>query len=312
MGEKMVKQLVLVDVTLRDGGYVNNHSWSRPQALEIVASCERAGIPFSEVGYFRPRQHAARGESFPAACCPPDYLEALHAASPAVALTVMAHLRDVQTADYKLLADCGAGMVRLPAQAGQLADIAAHVSAAKEAGLRVAVNLIRVTELPEGEIARAAAIAAAAGADAFYIADSNGSMLPGDAARLTALACQAAAGTAVGFHGHDGLSLAFANTLAAREAGASYLDASLAGMGKGGGNLALELIIGYLRAREGAQVAMAPLAHTAASVLAPWKGEGIAARCEAIASGLLDLNLDGIQAARDAGDGGLVAVVDAA
>ncbi len=308
----MVNQPVLVDVTLRDGGYVNNHSWSRSQSLAIVASCARGGIPFSEVGYFRPRQHADRGESFPAACCPPDYLEALHAASPAVTLTVMAHLRDVRTADYKLLADCGAGMVRLPAQASQLADIAAHVAAAHEAGLRVGVNLIRVTELPESEISRAAAIAAAAGADVFYIADSNGSMLPGDAARLTALACEAAAGTAVGFHGHDGLSLAFANTLAARQAGASYLDASLAGMGKGGGNLALELITGYLRAREGAPLAMAPLAHTAASVLAPWRGDGVGARCEAMASGLLDLNLDGIQAARDVGDGGLVAVVDAA
>src|SRR5262249_38617044 len=185
---------------------------------------------------FRPRQHADRGAEFPAACCPPDYLEALRAASPEVTLTAMTHMRDVQLTDYKLLADCGAGMVRLPAQAGQLGDIAVHVAAAREAGLGVAVNLIRVTELPGGEVARAAALAAAAGVDAFYIADSNGSMLPGDAAALMAQARDAAAGTAVGFHGHDGLSLAFANALAARGEGASYIDASLAALAQAGRN----------------------------------------------------------------------------
>jgi 4-hydroxy-2-oxovalerate aldolase len=47
--------------------------------------------------------------------------------------------------------------------------------------------------------------------------------------------------TAVGFHAHDNLGCAVANTLAAIGAGATYIDASLAGLGAGAGNLATEL-----------------------------------------------------------------------
>src|SRR5215472_1536678 len=105
--------LVLIDVTLRDGGYVNHHSWSRSQARAIVAGCAKAGVPYSEVGYFRPGRHAERGDFLPAGCCPPGYLSELREVCAGVTLTVMAHARDVRLTDYQMLADCGVGLVRL-------------------------------------------------------------------------------------------------------------------------------------------------------------------------------------------------------
>jgi 4-hydroxy 2-oxovalerate aldolase len=307
--EPGANSIVLLDVTLRDGGYVNEHSWSRDDALAIVTSCAEAKIPYCEVGYFRPRRHEADGDRTPTACCPPAYLTDLHDRCPGIVTVVMAHARDVELTDYQRLAELGVGMVRTPAQMHLLPSLERNVDAAKAAGLQVTLNLIRVSEVAPRDVANAARLATRFGADAFYLADSNGSLFPSDVSERVA----AAAGETdlpLGFHAHDGLSLAFINSLTALEAGCKYLDASLGGMGKGGGNLSLELIVGYLRARVQAPLSMVPLARAAAQVLEPWKG-GLKARNESIASGLLDLNLDSLQTLRDGDVKELVSLVDA-
>jgi 4-hydroxy 2-oxovalerate aldolase len=301
--------VTLLDVTLRDGGYVNNHAWSRTDAAAVVASCANARIPYCEVGYFRPRRHESDGERSPAACCPPDYLEELHGRHPGVALVAMCHARDVELNDYGLLARSGVGLVRMPAQMSILPSLGKNVAAAKEAGLQVTLNLIRVSQVSMRDVIQAAQCAEEFGVDAFYLADSNGSLFPEDVRRLVTLVGTVTS-VPLGFHAHDGLSLAFINSLTAVEAGSRYLDASLAGMGKGGGNLSLELIVGYLRARGNAPVSMTPLVHAAAAVLHPWKG-GVAARCESMASGLLDLNIDTIDTLRGDDAKELVSLVDA-
>jgi 4-hydroxy 2-oxovalerate aldolase len=306
--EPTADRITVLDVTLRDGGYVNGHSWSRRDAATVVEACAAAHVSYCEVGYFRPHREGPV-DRWPAASCPPDYLRELSVLSGGMTLGVMAHARDVELADFARLAALGVGLVRLPAQAALLPKLAGHVEAAKAAGLLVSVNLIRVSEVATRDVSAAAASAARFGADVFYLADSNGSLFPDEVAeRIRA----AADGTdiALGFHAHDGLSLAFINSLAATEAGCSYLDASLGGLGKGGGNLALELVVGYLRKRGETGLSMAPLVPAAATVIEPWRG-GVTARSESIATGLLDLNLDNIEALRGGSPAGLFELVDA-
>jgi 4-hydroxy 2-oxovalerate aldolase len=85
--------------------------------------------------------------------------------------------------------------------------------------------------------------------DAVYLADSLGSMRP---ARVTELIRRFATHTPhpIGFHAHDNQGLALANSLAAIEAGASWIDATMAGMGRGAGNAKTEQLLGLLRNRE--------------------------------------------------------------
>lgn len=89
-----------------------------------------------------------------------------------------------------------------------------------------------------------------AGADVIYLADSNGSMTPDRTARLVTT-IHSVGQCHVGFHAHDNLGLAMSNSIAAVEAGASFIDSSLRGMGKGAGNLKLELWLGFLRRAHG-------------------------------------------------------------
>jgi 4-hydroxy 2-oxovalerate aldolase len=306
----MTAEVTLIDVTLRDGGYVNQHLWQRSDAVAVVRACAEAKVLQCEIGYFRPRRHAADGAHKPAACCPPDYVAELRDCVPGITLVAMAHAHDIDVSDYRALYDSGVRMVRMPARLEVLPNLPPHVAAARAAGLRVAVNLIRASEVSLDDVSAGARLAQECGADVFYIADSNGSLFPEDVARLVEAAAE---GTQIplGFHAHDDLSLAFSNSLTAMRAGCAYLDASLAGMGKGGGNLSLELLAGYLRSRNISPFAMAPLVQAAENILKPWKN-GVSARCESIASGLLNMNIDAIANHRSShGEEKLISIVDA-
>jgi 4-hydroxy 2-oxovalerate aldolase len=302
-----MKEITLLDVTLRDGGYVNGHSWTRSRAQAVVAACDAAGVPYCEIGYFRPGRHETDGARLPAACCPPDYLDDLRTRFPGVALVVMVHPRDVSITDYRVVAELGVAVVRFPVRHDTLSTSEPHIAAAREAGLRVTLNLIRASEVEPGAVAEAAVAAESFGANVFYLADSNGSLFPAQVATLLTRVAETT-GITLGFHAHDGLSLAFINSLTALDYGCRYLDASIGGVGKGGGNLALELIVGYLRTRQQAPFSMTPLAREAPTVISgAHRGQG--ARCESMVSGLLDLNLEDIQTAQNAARE-LVSLVD--
>jgi len=87
------------------------------------------------------------------------------------------------------------------------------------------------------------------GADYINLADSAGYLMPeGVKERIEAVV--AAVNIPVGFHAHNNLALAMANSMVAVEAGATYLDGTLRGLGAGAGNTQLEVLVGVLNRRE--------------------------------------------------------------
>jgi len=81
------------------------------------------------------------------------------------------------------------------------------------------------------------------GAQTIFITDSAGYMLPADVKdRVSALRDVLNPETEIGFHGHHNLGMGVANSIAAIEAGACRIDASVAGLGAGAGNTPLEVL----------------------------------------------------------------------
>jgi len=110
-----------------------------------------------------------------------------------------------------------------------------------------AVGFLMMTHMASPEkIAEQAKIFVDAGADYINLADSSGYMVPEDVkARVGALV--KAIGIPVGFHAHNNLGLAVANSLAAVEAGAAYIDATCRGLGAGAGNTQSEVFCAVLK-----------------------------------------------------------------
>ncbi|MGH7883773.1 MAG: hypothetical protein ACREN8_12880, partial [Candidatus Dormibacteraceae bacterium] len=142
-------------------------------------------------------------------------------------------------------ADLGMKFVRIGVNATDMVSAEAAVRHAKERGLLTAVNFMKSYVILPEEFAAAAARCAEFGADIVYLVDSAGGMFPDEVENYVSAACDRVQ-IAVGFHGHDNLGLANANTLAAWRAGASFVDTTLRGVGRSGGNANTEKIVAML------------------------------------------------------------------
>ena len=97
--------------------------------------------------------------------------------------------------------------------------------------------------MPPKEFARTARLTEQYGTDLLCIVDSAGGMLTHELEDYFA-ATRDATELSLGFHGHDNLGLANANSLRAVELGAEIIDTSLQGLGRSAdrGHRVLELV----------------------------------------------------------------------
>nr|ACG70820.1 HMG-CoA lyase-like protein [Streptomyces fradiae] len=274
-----VADVQVTDVTLRDGGYLNDHSWTADRAHAVVRAVSAAGVRRIEVGY------ANAGAAFPSPALLGDLVAA---AGPATVVMMVKPFGDEP--DWAALAGRGVGAVRFPVAVARAAELGPVLDRARRAGLETAVNLIRVSAEALDSVVGAAVAAAELGAGTLYVADSNGSLTPHATDELVRALCRAVP-VPIGFHGHDNLRLALANSLAALRAGAAHVDASFDGIGKGGGNLVLELLLAYLRSRGRDDFTVRPLAPLA-QVLREETTTRRRQESAAWAAGLFDLDID--------------------
>lgn len=253
----------LVDVTLRDGGFEVDFHWP----TELFAAVPRAlgplGVEIVELGYIGgvPLEHDVAEPGIGAHLTPAMVAAASAAADGAgPKLAAMIHPtalgREINLMAYRA---AGLGMVRLVYHPDWSREIARIADLAQDAGLAVTVNLALASRYETGELVdHARRICQSAEPDVLYIADTCGAFDPQTAGRACA-ALREAVETPLGFHAHDFLTLGYANALTAVEQGASYVDCSLLGLGRGGGNLQSELMLA--KHRIGAGPAPAPAAE---------------------------------------------------
>jgi 4-hydroxy 2-oxovalerate aldolase len=122
-----------------------------------------------------------------------------------------------------------------------------HFALTRELGLDAVGFLMMSHMLEPTELAAQAKIMAEAGATGVYVVDSAGALILDDASQRVAALVDAVGGQArVGFHGHQNLSLAVANSVLAIRAGADLIDSTTRGLGAGAGNTQTEILIAVL------------------------------------------------------------------
>jgi 4-hydroxy-2-oxovalerate aldolase len=238
------KKVAILDTTLRDGQHAMAHQFTPQQAADVAQALDEAGVGTIEVSH----GDGLAGSSIQYGFAAADDMELLEAVSKVITpgkLGVLL-LPGVGTQeDLQMAKDHGAGAARVATHCTE-ADIAEqHIDLAGQLGMRP-IGVLMMTHMVEpAKLVEQAKIMESSGAELVYMMDSAGAMLPTDVvARVDAL--KSSLNIKVGFHAHNNLSMAVANTLAAIEAGADSVDGCLRGLGAGSGNAQLEVLIGVL------------------------------------------------------------------
>lgn len=229
----------LLDTTLRDGGNQNKWHFAPEVVTRIVTELDESGVDVIEIGYRGGSGSNTANGLGPSAWCDADFLSSLpetrHATLAAMVVPKVCPLDDALT-----LADTGIELVRVAAYPWDIELAHSYVAALHDVGLAVSVNLMALSYVNELELGNIAETFTGSSApEVFYIADSFGALTPVQVRSLVETLSRATQAR-VGVHFHNNLGLAAANTLAALEAGATWVDGSLAGMARGAGNLPTE------------------------------------------------------------------------
>ena len=244
----MTKKITMVDTTLRDGSHAVRHSFTEEQVAAIAGGLDRCGVSMIELSH----GDGLSGSSYTYGMSKVNEFVLLKAAAKEInsSLLTVLLLPGIGTIeDLKHAYECGARAVRVATHVTEADVSAQHIAAAKELGMK-AVGFLMMTHMASPErIAEEAKKMESYGSDYVNLADSAGYLLP-DGVRARIEAARQAISIPVGFHAHNNLALAAANSLAAVESGATYLDGTLRGLGAGAGNVQLEVIAGILQ-REG-------------------------------------------------------------
>ncbi|MCX7748745.1 MAG: aldolase catalytic domain-containing protein [Clostridia bacterium] len=241
----------VLDCTIRDGGLINNFGFTDDFVKAVYETCIEAGVDYMEMGYkaskkiFVPSNHGAW--KF---CNEEDVKKIVGDNNTDLKLSVMA---DAERTDYHedILPKSQSviDLVRVATYVHQIPIAVDMIKDAHDKGYETTLNLMAASLVKESELDEALEILSATEVDVIYLVDSFGSLYSEDIQTLVHkyLRFAQASGKKIGIHAHNNQQLAYANTIEALIMGASFVDATIGGLGRGAGNCPMELILGFLK-----------------------------------------------------------------
>ncbi|MFG6368380.1 MAG: aldolase catalytic domain-containing protein [Lachnospiraceae bacterium] len=241
----------VVDATLRDGGLVNDFYFTDEFVRALYESNVKAGVDYMEMGYKASKEMFDQSKFGKWKFCDDDDIRAIVGDNDTnLKIAVMA---DVGRCDYKKdilsRSESPIDLIRVATYLNTIPAAANMIEDAKKKGYEVTCNIMAISNGQESDLKVALEILGQTSADVLYIVDSFGSLYPEQIARITDTYMEFATkyNKQLGVHAHNNQQLAFANTIEAVGDGVDWLDATYAGMGRGAGNCAMELLLGFLR-----------------------------------------------------------------
>ena len=240
-----MKKIIISDVTLRDGSHAISHKLTK-EHIEIYAKAvDTAGVPIVEIGH----GNGLGASSLQVGLSLLDDTEMLEIArdnlsKSKLGIHVIPGFATIKRELAKAF-EIGVDIVRVASHCTEADITERHISYSREKGKEV-YGVLMMSHMASKELLLEEALKMQTyGAEGIIIMDSEGAYLPYDVTeRISYLVAHLK--VPVGFHAHNNLGMSIANSIAAIEAGAKFIDASACGFGAGAGNAQLEVLIAVL------------------------------------------------------------------
>ncbi len=241
-------EVINLDCSFRDGGYYNNWSFSQSDINLYLKNISKTKIRFVEIGF----RFYDKKNSGLTAYSNDKFLNKLKF-DKKIKIGVMINASDFiinNKIDYKILnkvfPHCkNLSFIRVAFHAKDLNYVKKIRNFFYKFKIKFILNLMQVSELRKRNFIEIINEINLLNIEAFYIADSFGSLKPSDIHNFSKILKKYCT-TKIGFHAHDNLGLAFKNALEAIKVNFDYLDSTILGMGRGAGNLKTEEIYKHL------------------------------------------------------------------
>lgn len=259
-----MKNLKVLDVTLRDGGCVNNFNFGQIYMEKILAAQEASGVDVIEMGYIDENKGSISGRT--------QYLN-----EQVISQSILKHKKTgvtyVAMMDYgkfdvdKLQprTEDGIDGIRMAFHKKNRMDMIPLGRKIIEKGYQFYIQPMITLRYSDSELLELIDLVNKELPDAsgFYIVDSFGEMRPNDMERVMNLVDHnLIPGMLLGFHSHNNLQMSYSNAVALLQFPTNrdlMLDSSIMGMGKGAGNLNTELLLEHLNLYYGKEYKIYPL-----------------------------------------------------
>jgi len=238
------KPIKITEVSLRDGSHVVKHQFTEAQVKSVTRALDDAGMHYIEVSH----GDGLGGSTLQYGKSLVDEMKLIEAAveeakQATIAVLLIPGIGTVH--ELKQANSLGAGLVRVATHVTEADVSAQHIEYARKLGMETFGFLMMAHSAPVEKLVEQAKLMESYGAQGVYITDSAGALLPHEV-RERVRALRQSLQVEVGFHAHNNLSLAVANTLAAIEEGATRIDGSVRCLGAGAGNTQTEALIAVL------------------------------------------------------------------
>lgn len=246
------KAVKFLDCSLRDGGYYTNWDFEPSFVEEYLQRMNRLPVDYVELGYRSLQKEGYLGAYF---YCP-DLILKKAAELSDKKLAIILNEKDLKAESLEDLLQPCQGIISLVRMAISPQRLSANVNTVcriRNMGFEVSLNVMYLSTWDRDPTFLEELSSYNGLLDFFYLVDSYGGMYPEEVRKKISM-IRTKISVPLGFHAHNNLELALANTLAAMDSGVQIVDSTIMGMGRGAGNLKTELLFTSLQSRSRLEV----------------------------------------------------------
>ncbi len=243
------KKIELLDCTIRDGGYVNNWDFDKKLVKETYRALSKAGVDIVELGYHGTEKYFDKNKYGVFRFCHPQDINEVCASIDGANVALMVDHGKYEVTDLAQYKETPVKLIRSAFHKDKFRAALENLVKIKKMGFAVSANFMGYVSYSEKERKELLSLLKDIPLDYAYVSDTYGSMFPHQLADFFGPLLEIKH-IKWGFHSHNNLQMAFANSLAAIDAGATVVDGTIYGMGRGAGNLPTEIMLAYLHRQQ--------------------------------------------------------------